>query len=425
MNNTMAQQIYVDFDIGDSHQIIPMTLKTQQFPTYIVSSKASVDMTVKYDETKSCKSFHNIIDELITELYIYDFREGYFVNDSLTFNSSLVYNNFTYMLATKVIATAKNISGEIGLSKKKEEKYPYYYTEKTDFLQQLKENKLIVNKIFGIIYDTEYEGRVFFGGYLHQIDQLYLEDDLIINYIDDYIPDDNRGKWIINLNIKGLGQPDNNEIYIEENTYGLIMYEIGLIVGSSTFRENFIIDYFSSKKCNERMISSKPFGFYQYSCDNEEKFSDFPDIIMSYPGKYLFNFTKKELFKKIGKEYIFQIVFEIINLNINYWMLGQAFFRKYNSFFTLGEKESMFSYYPIKKEKVAQNEETPNEISVQIILIIILSIILIFLLGLLIYFYFYCEKKKRKRKAQELNEDYDYTSVNDDKEAKKNMIVND
>ena len=131
------------------------------------------------------------------------------------------------------------------------------------------------------------------------------------------------------------------------------------------------------------------------------------------------------VFKKIGKEYIFQIVFEIINLNINYWMLGQAFFRKYNSFFTLGEKESMFSYYPIKKEKVAQNEETPNEISVQIILIIILSIILIFLLGLLIYFYFYCEKKKRKRKAQELNEDYDYTSVNDDKEAKKNMIVND
>lgn len=90
MNNTMAQQIYVDFDIGDSHQIIPMTLKTQQLPTYIVSSKTSVDMTVKYNETKSCKSFHNIIDFLITELYIYDFREGYFVNDSLTFNSSLV-----------------------------------------------------------------------------------------------------------------------------------------------------------------------------------------------------------------------------------------------------------------------------------------------------------------------------------------------
>jgi hypothetical protein len=138
MNNTMAQQIYVDFDIGDSHQIIPMTLKTQQLPTYIVSSKTSVDMTVKYNETKSCKSFHNIIDFLITELYIYDFREGYFVNDSLTFNSSLVYNNFTYMLATKVIATAKNISGEIGLSKKKEEKYPYYYPEKNRFFTTIK-----------------------------------------------------------------------------------------------------------------------------------------------------------------------------------------------------------------------------------------------------------------------------------------------
>ena len=38
------------------------------------------------------------------------------------------------------------------------------------------------------------------------------------------------------------------EIYTENNTYGLIMYEIGLIVGSNTFREKFIKNYFGNFK---------------------------------------------------------------------------------------------------------------------------------------------------------------------------------
>lgn len=424
MNTTLDQKLYVDFNMGDSHQIIPMTLKTQEYPTFIVSTSVPDNITVKYNETKSSKSFHIITNFLIKELYIYDFNEGYLVNDSITFNSSLVYDNFTYMLATKTNIIAKNISGEIGLSKRKEGKYTYYFPEKTDFLQQLKDNKLINNKIFGIVYDSEYEGRLFFGTYLHKIDNLYSEEDLITNNINDYIPDKNRDKWMIDFNAKCLAQPDNTEIYIEENTYGLVMYEIGLIVGSRTFRENFVIDYFKKKNCNESMVTSKPFGFYQYSCDNEEQFSDFPDIILTLPGKYSFNFTKNELFKKLGNVYVFQIVFEIIELDINYWRLGQVFFRKYSSFFIQGEKESWFSYYPTKK--VAQNEEEPQIISGQIILIIILSSILIFLIGLLIYFYLYCEKKKRKKTAQELNDDddYDYTPVKNEQEIKKDLILN-
>ena len=422
MNTTMNQQLYVDFNIGDSHQTIPMTLKAQQHPTYIVSSSSSDDIAVKYNETKSLKSFHNITDYPIEKLYKYDFNEGYLVNDSITFNSSLIFKNFTYMLATKINVCSKNVSGEIGFSQKKEEEYPYYFPEKSNFLQQLKDNKLISNKIFGIVYDTEYEGRLFIGSYLHQVDNLYSEEELNTNYIKNYIPDANRDKWLINFNVKCLGSPDNTEIYIEEDTYGLVMYEIGLIVGSRTFREKFVIDYFKAKNCVETMISSKPFWFYQYSCDYEEQFSDFPDIIMTLPGKYSFNFTKNELFKKVGKKYIFQIVFEIINLNINYWRLGQAFFRKYNSFFTLGEKQSFFSYYPMKK--VAP--KTILSISGQKIIIIILSIILIALIGVLIYFYCYCEKRRRKRIAQELteDEDYDYTPANNDQEVNKNLIIN-
>ena len=422
MNTTMNQQLYVDFNIGDSHQTIPMTLKTQQHPTYIVSSRSLDEIAIKYNEKKSHKSFHNITNYLISQLYKYDFKEGYLVNDSITFNSSLIFNNFTYMLATKINICAKNVSGEIGFSQKKEDEYLYFYPEKSNFLKQLKENNLIYNKIFGIVYDTEYEGRLFLGSYLHQVDHLYSENELNTNYIKNYIADKNRDKWLINFNVKCLSHPDNTEIYIEYDTYGLVMYEIGLIVGSRTFREKFVIDYFNAKKCVESKITSKPFCFYQYSCDYEEQFSDFPDIIMALPGKYSFNFTKNELFKKVGKKYIFQIVFEIIDLDINYWRLGQAFFRKYNSFFTSDEKESLFSYYPMKKV----SPKTDWIISGQFIVIIILSLILFALLGVIIYFLCYCEKKRRKRIAQELKEDdnYDYSPANDDQEARNNLIIN-
>jgi hypothetical protein len=405
MNTTFDQKLYVNLNIGDSHQIIPMTLKTQQLPTYVVSSCSEDNISIKYNETQSLNSFHKITNYLIEKLYKYDFISGYLVNDTLSFNSSLAFNNFTYMLATKINIMSKNISGEIGLSIKKQEEYPYSFPDRTQFLEQLKDNKLIKNKIFGIVYDTEYEGRLFLGSYLHRVDELYNEDEMITNNIED-IKDDNRDKWHINFNVKLTGQQDNEEVYVEEDTYGLIMYEIGLIVGSSSFREKFLEKYFKDKGCIEEMISSKPFGFYQYSCDKKEQFSDFPDIFFSIPGKYMFNFTKNELFKKIGKKYVFQIVFEIIDLEINYWRLGQFFFRKYNTFFNWNEKQSTFSYYPVKHIK---NQE--KKISFQIILIIILSASILCLFGIIIYFYLFWEKKKKKKKAQELKEDeeYDYT----------------
>ena len=420
MNSTLDQKIYVNIDVGDSHQIIPITIKTQQNPTFIVSSRVSNDL-IKYDETKSLNSFHYINNILVKELYRYDFTEGYLVNDSIVINSSYTFKNFTYMLATETNVVAKNISGEIGLSIKLEEDYQYFYPRRTQFLNQLKENELIKNKIFGIVYDNEYEGRIIFGGYLHQIDDIYTENEMITNYIGE-AQDKNRGKLLINFDFK-LNNRTNNEIaYIEENTYGLIMYELGLIVGSQTFRENYAIDYFKQKGCKESMISSKPFGFYQYTCENESQFSDFPNLSFSLPGKFLFNFTKKELFKKIGNKYIFQIVFEVINLEINYWRIGQPLFRKYNIFFNWGDKQSTFSYYPVKKTN--KKESGIDKEKWQIALIIILSAILVVLIAVVIYFIIYCEKKKRKRMANEMvDDDFVYKSANDDTDDQKNNHI--
>ena len=412
MSMTMAQTLYVDFDMGDAHQIIPMTLKTQQHPTYIVSEDKidEFEVQVKYNENKSVTTFHKIYDLLITGLAKYDFTKGYYVNDTVKFNSSLIYNNFTYMLAKEVGVSGKNISGEIGFSNKKDGD-AYLFSERTNFLQQLKDNDLIKNKIFGIVYDTEYEGRLFLGSYLYQVDQWYTEEDMKTNYIEG-ASDENRDKWLINFGVQCLQQSNNTEIYTEKNTYGLIMYEIGLIVGSSIFRDKFVKNYFEEKKCEESLISANPFGFYQYSCDSEEQFSDFPNIRLYLEGSYEFYFTKNDLFKKIGNKFIFQIVFEVFEWEISYWRLGQAFFRKYNSFFEMADQNQMFSYYPKKKER----PESPSETPVKLIIIIVLSVVVCILVGIILVYLLKCRKEKKKR-ANELNDDYEYNAVNTPSES--------
>ena len=182
---TTEQQIYVDLKIGETNQVIPMTLKTMKYPTFVVSSKAEEeDILVKYDESKSPNTLKYLIEDKIENLYIYDFTKGYYVSDNLEFDTSNIYNNFTYILATKMNAIVKNISGEIGLSKKTENKTNYIYPQKTNFVEQLYNNKLISKKIFGIKYDTEYEGRLILGAALDEIDSWYKPDEQIINEID-------------------------------------------------------------------------------------------------------------------------------------------------------------------------------------------------------------------------------------------------
>ena len=94
MKSAVEQQIYVNLDIGQSNQVIPMTLKSMKYPTFIVSSKSpEQDILIKYNETKS-EFFKYINNDELKNLFIYDFTQGYYVSDSLAFTSSLKYSLF-------------------------------------------------------------------------------------------------------------------------------------------------------------------------------------------------------------------------------------------------------------------------------------------------------------------------------------------
>ena len=345
MKSAVEQQIYVNLDIGQSNQVIPMTLKSMKYPTFIVSSKSpEQDILIKYNETKS-EFFKYINNDELKNLFIYDFTQGYYVSDSLTLTSSLKYNNFTYILATKMNGIVKNISGEIGLSMKTENKTNYIYPQKTNFLQQLLDNKLINKKIFGIKYDSEYTGRFIIGATLKELDSSYKDEEPIKIEIDDNVPNNNKDFWLLKLKIQ--------QKEYTETSYGFLQYETGLIFGSNGYRNNFIKNYFQSKGCSENLINSSPYSFYQYSCNNESQFSDFPDINLGFEGQYNFTLTKNDLFKKIGNNYFFLVVFQSTGMDVNYWRLGQLFFKKYPMFLYQNEegKNKQILYYTINKEK--------------------------------------------------------------------------
>ena len=414
MKSAMEQQIYVELKVGGGiHQIIPMTLKTMKYPTFILSSQTQdSDTLIKYDETKST-TFKKITEEQINNLFIYDFTQGFYVSDSVEFNSKLNYNNFSYILATKMNSIAKNISGEIGLSKKTENKINYKYPQKTNFIQQLIENNIIKKNIFGIKYDTEYEGRLILGATLDEVDSQYKPGEEIINEIDNSVPNNNKDDWLIKFNINF--KKSESEEY-NEASYGFLQYEIGLILGSDNYRKNFIINYFNSKNCKEGVIDSTPYSFYQYSCDNEDQFGDFPDLNLSLEGKYNFTFNKNELFKKVGNKYFFLIVFQVSQMNINYWRLGQLFFRKYPTFLSNDENNSKFLYYSLNKEKKDDGGNSDGSdgsdggkgadgtsgknTGLVIALSIVIPIVVIAIVIVVIYFY-----RKKNKKVDELISD--------------------
>ena len=407
MEKKFDQLIYTEVKIGEPSQVIPMTIKTWQYPTFVVSKDVTDNIKIKFDQSKS-NSY--IPQYFYTGLFTYDFSKGYLSLDTMIIDKPV--KNFSFMLATEMNVGVKNVSGEIGLAKEDTEDPPKL-AKNTHFIDQLMNNNIISKKIFGFTYDTEYEGRLIFGGYLYEVEPNYKEKDMNEFEIDTDVPDKNNNKWMMKFYLNCLSGPDNKVIY-EEKTYGFFFIESDLIIGSTDFQKNFTKGYFEKRNCHSESVHASS-HFTIYYCTEESQFADFPNITLKYPGKYNFTFTKDELFVKRGNRYIFQIVFQIFTeeVKIPSWKIGQIFFRKYSVFFKQEDRGYKMSYYLTQKFK-------PKGLSTQTIIIIVLSIVLgLLIIGIIVYFVKFFPK--RKKRANELNDDYEYKE--EEKEEKKDKLM--
>ena len=411
MMKKLDQKIYINLDIGQPPQTIPMTIKLWQYPTYILKKDAEggENTQIKYDDKKS-QDF-KVESYLLQGLYKYDFTKGYFSKDSLNINPQL--KDFYFFLATVNGVGSKNISGEIGLGKENSQtENTQGYPQRTRFIQQLLDNNLIEQKIFGFLYDTEYEGRIFFGDYLDNIIKKYKDQEMNEIPLETNVLSNDFRKWLLKFDFSCTSGNENTLIY-SEGTFGFLMIEYGLIIGSTTFRDGFAKDYFNNKKCQNITVGAS-FHFTEYYCTDKSQFEDFPNISFSYStfeGKYEFSFTKDELFVQRGNKYIFQIVFELFTTDgVDYWKIGQPFFRKYAIFLKEEEKSVKMAYCLNKFYK-----DEKEGLSTQTIVIIVLSVTLsLLIIAIVVYFKFFY-KRVRKKRATELDEDYEYTAKQESK----------
>ena len=84
------QTIYTEVKFGDPNQIIPMTIKTWQYPTFIVSNEATEDIKIKFYPLNS-HTFRKEYDNLITGLYTYDFTKGYLSRETMNISSTVCW----------------------------------------------------------------------------------------------------------------------------------------------------------------------------------------------------------------------------------------------------------------------------------------------------------------------------------------------
>ena len=182
-----------------------------------------------------------------------------------------------------------------------------------------------------------------------------------------------------------------------------------------------MINYFSKRNCQSEHVDAS-YHFNEYYCTDKSQFEDFPNITLRYKDQYNFVFTRDDLFIKRGDKYIFQIVFDIYATEgVQYWKIGQFFFKKYSVFFKEEEKGFKMAYYLKPKfdsKKIGYGTNT------QVVVIVVLSIILgLLIIGIIIYFrYFY--PKTRKKKIYEIPdmEDVEYIPQG---ESKNKLMDND
>ena len=190
----------------------------------------------------------------------------------------------------------------------------------------------------------------------------------------------------------------------------------------NTFRD--LEDIFFEKYLNNKICHKEKYDriYSVIYCDKgENKFNDkiinsFPNITINM-GKIPDNnftafFNGKDLFYFKNDKYFFKIIEDALGTNI---MLGRIFLKKYFTVFNQDKKKIYFYSNLNNKDKGKDKDKKTGSKKTLIIVIISCIICLSIFFPLGIYF----GKKiyrQRNKKAYELNDGYDYTSAQDNKE---------
>ena len=218
---------------------------------------------------------------------------------------------------------------------------------KLNFVQQLKNKRIIDNYNWFIRYNNDKTGELIIGAAPHEVrPENYLEEDLYITHarlINDLF------YWEIDFSLIELFEEAENKRHNLGKSSGVITINSNFIHCPQAFYNHistiFFKPYFERKICNLDTINkydtiNKVIYCHQRNfTDNDLK--KFPILLLqSSELNYIFNLDYNDLFLKTRNVYIFKIIY---SGEFGYWKLGKIFLEKYPFVFNYDSKT--FGFY--------------------------------------------------------------------------------
>ena len=328
---------------------------------------------------------------------------------------------------------------------------------KINFIQQLKNRRIIDNYNWYIRFNKDKTGELVIGAAPHEIKpENYLEDDLYMTHatlMNDVF------FWEMKFSSIYLYDSLSNKKYNLKPIDGLITINENFIYSNKEYFNNitsiYFEQYFNDKKCKIEIIQKTHDRYYVIYCHQRnftiDDLQKFP--ILSFQSSdlnFIFNLDYNDLFLKAKDKYIFKVLY---SGDFGYWKLGKTFLEKYQFVFNYDSKmfgfyqkfipeniegDQIYDYNNNNKDKDKENDKLPpsnrkeirekekiltkKEDHAKVIIIILLIIVIVFLGIYLIrklifnkqinsksienYGKFKPKKNKTKNKINSLTEEY-------------------
>ena len=428
MRSLQYNKIYINSKIANPNQNLKLYLRFNEYITYITNNNYKKGESTSYEFTRKKNNDENEPEFTPVDIQTDSLKSGYESKEILKLDDN-IFNDFYFILVDKLNNNNDLYESIIGLNLP--EKSPRLILMNTNFIEQLKNNNFINKRVFSVFYFNEIrkekennnykdcDGQVIFGVLPHELKnekkyseimKRYTLNDNNLNWVNTEAGDYHK-RWKIKFDNIQFAKEQ-----IQDSTVELII-EQNFFTGTPSFKtiihKYFFEEFISKNICKEEKYYNhkEQFNYYFYHCDKSIKsyFDKYKDAILSFKSKELneiFSFKLEELFFEYNNKLYFGVIFD--EYQMHGWKLGRLFFEKYPLIFSVDNKA--IGYY---KQNIKNNKKNKNILTTILVILIIILLIL-----LLIGFRRYNILKSlipRKIKANELNDEYSYSQVEENK----------
>ena len=437
-NNSFTPENFIEYDMqGDYRGHLNIGTPSQKVIIHFNSEKYGISMI---EDSNTTDYFNKKLSKTLQRTNIYDsnyrLSTSIILNDSISFekydisskkNTNININNypFIYLKSDKDDFNLNEdskayiiIGMKIYCSWKNElcESIPHY----------LKQTKQTSSYSFNVIYSkNNYDMSFIIGEEPHIYSpSVYSENNLIYSkalissnevkwvlefkffyFNDSYIIDKNTDLNYISAN------DDDKKNFIDTSARLEFLFDMDVIISERQFFFSINRTYFSkyTDQCN---LTHVPKKYLVFNCDKNFNTKNFPTLYFFHQEyNYTFELNEKDLFITKGDKKYFLIVYD--SSNSSPWKIGKIFLKKY--LFLFDDVNKKIGFYK-KTRNLESNENT--------------FLVIVFIMGVLIIIFgiggFILGKKLygfvKKKRANELEDDYDYNSINKN-ECKSNEKI--